>query len=98
MIFSEAWAVHTCKVSCRHPQGVEVSAQSLYEAVAQAPRVFREYECGISLLPPASRRRWGCPFLYRVLRREVGGSITNAWSAYIASKGYRYAGAADASD
>jgi hypothetical protein len=41
-------AVRTCKVSCRDPQGVEhtveVSAQSVFEAVAQALRVFREYE------------------------------------------------------
>jgi hypothetical protein len=41
-------AVRTCKVSCRNPQGVEhtveVSAQSVFEAVAQAVRVFREYE------------------------------------------------------
>ena len=41
-------AVRACKVTCRDPQGVEhaveVSAQSLFEAVAQALRVFREYE------------------------------------------------------
>ena len=39
-------AVRTCKVSRRDPQGVEhtveVSAQSVFEAVAQALRVFRE--------------------------------------------------------
>ena len=39
-------AVRTCRVTCRDGQGVEhtvqVSAQSLYEAVAQALRVFRE--------------------------------------------------------
>ncbi len=39
-------AVRTCRVSCRDAQGVEhaveVTAQSLYEAVAQALRVFRE--------------------------------------------------------
>ncbi len=39
-------AVRTCSVTCRNPQGVEhtvqVSAQSLYEAVAQALRVFRQ--------------------------------------------------------
>jgi hypothetical protein len=39
-------AVRTCRVSCRDVQGVqhtvEVTAQSLYEAVAQALRVFRE--------------------------------------------------------
>ena len=39
-------AVRTCRVSCWDPQGVEhtaqVTAQSLYEAVAQALRVFRE--------------------------------------------------------
>jgi hypothetical protein len=38
--------VRTCRVTCRDAQGVErtveVSAQSLYEAVAQAVRVFRE--------------------------------------------------------
>ncbi len=38
--------VRTCRVSCRDAQGVEhtvqVTAQSLYEAVAQALRVFRE--------------------------------------------------------
>jgi hypothetical protein len=37
-----------CKVTCRDPQGiehaVEVSAQSVYEPVAQALRVFREHE------------------------------------------------------
>jgi hypothetical protein len=47
-------AVRTCKVSCRDPQGVEhsveVSAQSVFEAVAQALRVFREYEwCDLAL-------------------------------------------------
>jgi hypothetical protein len=39
-------AVRTCNVTCRDAQGVEhtiqVSAQSLYEAVAQALRVFRQ--------------------------------------------------------
>ena len=39
-------AVRTCRVLCRDAQGVEhtveVTAQSLYEAVAQALRVFRE--------------------------------------------------------
>src|SRR5216684_1817826 len=38
--------VRTCKVSCFDARGVEhtvqVTAQSLYEAVAQALRVFRE--------------------------------------------------------
>ena len=38
--------VRTCRVTCRDAQGVEhtvqVTAQSLYEAVAQALRVFRE--------------------------------------------------------
>jgi|SRR5271163_3331229 len=38
--------VRTCRVSCWDAQGVEyaarVAAQSLYEAVAQALRVFRE--------------------------------------------------------
>jgi hypothetical protein len=41
-------AVRTCKVTCRDAQGVEhavqVTAQSLFEAVAQALRVFREHE------------------------------------------------------
>jgi hypothetical protein len=41
-------AVRTCRVSCRDTQGVErtveVTAQTLYEAVAQALRVFREDE------------------------------------------------------
>ena len=41
-------AVRTCRVSCWDAQGVEhtaqVTAQSLYEAVAQALRVFREDE------------------------------------------------------
>jgi hypothetical protein len=46
--------VRICKVTCRNAQGiehaVEVSAQSLYEAVAQALRVFREYEwCDLAL-------------------------------------------------
>jgi len=39
-------AIRTCRVTCRDGQGVdhsvEVSAQSLYEAVAQALRVFQE--------------------------------------------------------
>jgi hypothetical protein len=39
-------AVRTCRVTCQDAQGVErtiqVTAQSLYEAVAQALRVFRE--------------------------------------------------------
>jgi hypothetical protein len=47
-------AVRTCKVTCRDPPGVEhtveVSAQSVFEAVAQALRVFREYEwCDLAL-------------------------------------------------
>jgi len=47
-------AVRTCKVSCRDPQGVkhsvEVSAQSVFEAVAHTFRVFREYEgCDLAL-------------------------------------------------
>src|SRR5271157_895401 len=41
-------AVRTCRVTCCDTQGVEltvqVTAQSLYEAVAQALRVFREDE------------------------------------------------------
>jgi hypothetical protein len=51
-------AVRTCKVSWRDPQGVEhtveVSAQSVFEAVAQALRVFASMNGAISLLPPAS--------------------------------------------
>jgi hypothetical protein len=39
-------AVRTCRVSCRDSRGVEhaveVTAESLYEAVAQALRVFRD--------------------------------------------------------
>ena len=39
-------SVRTCRVTCRDTQGVEhtvqVTAQSLYEAVAQALRAFRE--------------------------------------------------------
>lgn len=39
-------ALRTCRVTCRDAQGVEhsvqVTAQSLYEAVAQALRLFRE--------------------------------------------------------
>jgi hypothetical protein len=47
-------AVRTCNVSCRDPQGVEhtveVSAQSVFAAVAQALRIFREYEwCDLAL-------------------------------------------------
>jgi hypothetical protein len=47
-------AVRACKITCRDPQGiehtVEVSAQSVFEAVAQALRVFREYEwCDLAL-------------------------------------------------
>jgi hypothetical protein len=47
-------AVRTCKISCRDPQGVEhtveVSAQSVSEAVAQALRVFPEHEwCDLAL-------------------------------------------------
>ena len=41
-------AIRTCRVTCRDAQGVEhtvqVTAQSLFEAVAQALRVFREHE------------------------------------------------------
>jgi hypothetical protein len=41
-------AVRTCRVTCRDAQGVEhtvqVTAQSLFEAVAQALRVFREHD------------------------------------------------------
>ncbi len=41
-------AVQTCRVTCRDAQGVEhtvqVTAQSLFESVAQALRVFREHE------------------------------------------------------
>lgn len=41
-------AVRTCRVTCRDAQGVEhtvqVTAQSLFEAVAQGLRVFREHE------------------------------------------------------
>ena len=51
-------AVRSCNVSCRDPQGVEhtveVSAQSLYEAVAQALRVFPNMNGAIWLWPPAS--------------------------------------------
>jgi putative transposase len=35
------------------------------------------------------RRRWGCPMLYLVLRRRVGGLIINASSDYIGKKAYR---------
>ena len=39
-------AIRTCRVTCRDAQGVEhtvqVTAQSLFEAVAQGLRVFRE--------------------------------------------------------
>jgi hypothetical protein len=39
-------AIRTCRVTCRDAQGVErtveVTAQSLYEAVAQALRIFRD--------------------------------------------------------
>ena len=41
-------AVRTCRVTCWDTQGVEhtvqVTAQSLFEAVAQALRVFREHD------------------------------------------------------
>jgi hypothetical protein len=41
-------ALRTCKVTCRDAQGIEhtvqVTAQSLFEAVAQALRVFREHD------------------------------------------------------
>jgi hypothetical protein len=41
-------AVRTCRVTCRDAQGiqhtVQVIAQSLFEAVAQALRVFREHD------------------------------------------------------
>ena len=40
--------VRTCRVTCRDARGVEhtvqVTAQSLFEAVAQALRVFREHD------------------------------------------------------
>ncbi len=41
-------ALRTCRVTCRDAQGVEhtvqVTAQSLFEAVGQALRVFREHD------------------------------------------------------
>ena len=41
-------AVRTCKVSCRDAENIEhtvhVTAQTVYEAVAQALRVFREHD------------------------------------------------------
>ena len=41
-------AVRTCRITCRDAKGVErtfqVTAQSLFEAVALALRVFREHE------------------------------------------------------
>src|ERR1700691_5022420 len=41
-------AVRACRVTCRDADGVEhtaqVTAQSLFEAVAQALRVFREHD------------------------------------------------------
>jgi len=41
-------AIRTCRVTCRDAQGIEhtvqVTAQSLFEAVAQALRVFREHD------------------------------------------------------
>ena len=40
--------VRTCRVTCRDAQGIEhtvqVTAQSLFEAVAQALRVFRDHD------------------------------------------------------
>ena len=51
-------AVRTCRVTCRDAQGVEhtvqVIAQSLFEAVAQALRVFREHDWSDDL-------NGGCP-------------------------------------
>src|ERR1700687_1861993 len=58
--YPKLMAVRTCSVTCRDAQGIEhtvrVTAQSLFEAVAQALRVFREYECMKSptAVPPAS--------------------------------------------
>ena len=41
-------ALRTCRVTCRDAQGVEhtveVTAQSLFEAVAQALHIFREHD------------------------------------------------------
>ena len=41
-------AVRACRVTCRDAQGVEhtvqVTAQSLFEAVAQTLRIFREHD------------------------------------------------------
>ena len=41
-------AIRTCRVTCRDAEGVEhtvqVTAQSLFEAVAQALRVFQEHD------------------------------------------------------
>src|SRR5712692_3494733 len=46
--YSHPMAVRACKVTYRDAQGVEhtvqVTAQSLFEAVAQALRVFREHD------------------------------------------------------
>jgi hypothetical protein len=78
-------AVRTCKVTCRDPQGVEhtveVSAQTRYEAVAQALRVFREYEwCDLALAAsvflvgirqPEVEREDVCRELFRMLRPRV---------------------------
>jgi len=44
------------------------------------------------------RRRWVVRCCTACCAGKAGGSITSGWSASIASKGYRYAGAADASD
>jgi hypothetical protein len=62
-------AVRSCKVSCRDAQGiehnVEVTAQSLYEAVAQAWRIFGESEWN------AEGRRPPSVFVVRVKHPEI---------------------------
>ena len=68
-------AVRSCKVSCRDPQGiehtVEISAQSIFEAVAQALRVFREFEWCDLLWPPASWCASDSPKLSIVCKYEI---------------------------
>ena len=62
-------AVRSCRVTCQHAQGiehsVEVTAQTLYEAVAQAWRVFGDCEWhGDGGRPPSV-------FVVRVKQPEV---------------------------
>ena len=79
-------AVRSCKVTCRDAQGVEhsveVTAESLYEAVAQAWRIFGDCEWhGYDGRPPSV-------FVVRVKQPEVEHKVrTQDFENWLASSG-----------